>query len=281
MRRYRIRSGACGPRIIYILIMAKNKSLLNNWIVRNLLLGIIFVLLVVAAASIFLSIRTRHGKEITVPDLSGMSVSDAGAIASAADLQVLVTDSIYMKRLPRGAIVSQLPRAGSRVKPGRKISLTVNSQVPKKVTMPNLIHVSLRQAKAELSAKGLALGRLNYVSDIATNNVLRQQYRGRDIEPGVQLYSGSVIDLMLGLNGSDAMTYVPNLHGYKYLSAIDAIQDNSLNVSAVIFDKEVRSYADSMAATVYSQRPAATGNPVVMGSSVTIYLKLNADEPKQ
>ena len=261
--------------------MKKKQSIPGNWIVRNLLLGVVFVLLVVAAASIFLAIRTRHGKEVAVPDLSGMSVADAGRIASASELTVLVTDSIFMKRIPRGAVVSQLPRAGSKVKPGRKISLTINSQVPKKVTMPDLIHVSLRQAKAELTSKGLALGRLNYVSDIATNNVLRQQYKGHDIDPGTQLYSGSAIDLVLGLNGSDAMTYIPNLRGYKYLSAKDAIHDNSLNISAVVFDKDVRTYADSMAATVYSQRPAATGNPVVMGSSVTIYLKLNADEPRQ
>lgn len=260
--------------------MKKNKSILGNWVVRNLVLGILFVLLLVAAVSIFLSIRTRHGKEVTVPDLSGLSVSDAGRTASAATLRVTVADSVYMKRVARGAVVSQLPRAGAKVKPGRKIALTVNSQVPKKVTMPNLIHVSLRQAKAELSAKGLVLGRLKYVSDIATNNVLQQQYRGSDIEPGKQLYSGSVIDLVLGLNGTDAMTYVPNLTGYKYLSAIDAIQDNSLNVSAVVFDKSVRTYADSLAATVYSQRPVATGSPVVMGTSVTVYLKLNADEPK-
>lgn len=261
--------------------MKKKQSILSNWVVKNLLLGVLFVLVVVSAVSIFLSVRTRHGKEIIVPDLSGMSQYDARHTASAAGLTTLISDSVYMKRMPRGAVVSQLPRAGAKVKPGRKIALTVNSQVPKKVSMPNLIHVSLRQAKAELTSKGLVLGKLVYVSDIATNNVLRQRYRGSDIEPGTQLYSGSVIDLTLGLNGSDAMTYVPNLTGYKYRSAVDAIQDNSLNVSAVIFDREIRTYADSLAATVYSQRPAATGNPVVMGTSVTVYLKLNADEPKQ
>lgn len=261
--------------------MKKKESILGNWIVKNLLLGVLFVLLLVAAASIFLSIRTRHGKEVTVPDLSGLSVRDASRTASAIDLSIIVTDSVFMKRIPRGAVVSQLPRAGSKVKPGRKISLTINSQVPKKVSMPDLVHVSLRQAKAELVSKGLVLGKLNYVSDIATNNVLRQQYRGHDIETGEQIYTGSVIDLVLGLNGADAMTYIPNLTGYKYMSAVDALQDNSLNISAVVFDKGVRTYADSIAATVYSQRPAATGSPVVMGTSVTVYLKLNADEPKQ
>ena len=255
--------------------MKEKKTILGNWIVRNLLLGVLFVALIVTAAGIFLSLRTLHGKEVTVPDMSGLSVRDAGSVVSAAGLKLVVTDSVYMKRVARGAVVSQIPRAGSMVKPGRTISLTINSQVPKKVAMPDLIHVSLRQAKAELSSRGLVLGRLNYVSDIATNNVLRQRYRGRDIDPGQQIYSGSAIDLVLGLNGSDAMTYIPDLHGLKYLSAVDAIHDNSLNVSAMVFDKNIRSYSDSLAATVYEQRPSGVGNPVIMGTGVTIYLRLD------
>ena len=45
-------------------------------------------------------------------------------------------------------------------------------------------------------------------------------------------------------------------------------------------DKTVRTYADSLAATVYSQRPEATGNPVVMGTPVTLYLRVDADKPQ-
>ena len=254
--------------------MAEKKSSLN-WIVKNLVLGALFVVVVVAAASIFLAVRTRHGKEITVPDLTSQTVQDALSTAGAAGLRVQVVDSVYMKRMPRGAVVSQLPKAGAKVKPGRKISLTINSTVPKKVSMPNLVHVSLRQAKAELAAKGLVLGRLTYVSDIATNNVLEQQYRGRSVAPGRQLYTGSVIDLVLGLNGADAMTYVPNLHGYKYLRAVDALHDNSLNVSGLFFDKSVHTYNDSLNAVVYSQRPSATGYPTVMGTGVTLYLSVD------
>ena len=256
----------------------KKKTLTGNWIVRNLLMGALFVILLIGATSIFLALRTRHGKEITVPDMSGLSSADANRTARAAGLKTVVVDSVYMKRVARGAVVSQVPKAGSLVKPGRKISLTVNSMVPKKVAMPNLVHVSLRQAKAELSSKGLVLGRLDYVADIATNNVLRQKYRGSDIAPGKEIFTGSTIDLVLGLNGSDAMTYVPNLKGYRYLNAVSALQDNSLNVSSLVFDKTVRTYSDSLAATVYSQRPAATGVPTVLGTGVTLYLSLDANK---
>ena len=254
----------------------KKQDFKGKWIVRNLVLGILFVALIVGAVSVFLAIRTRHGREITVPDLAGLSQQDAARTAHAAGLKVIVADSVYLRRVDRGSVVSQLPKAGSSVKPGRKISLTVNSLVPKRVAMPNLVHVSLRQAKAELASRGLVLGHLNYISDIATNNVLRQTMRGVDVKPGKEIYSGSVIDLTLGLNGADAMTYIPNLHGYRYLSAVDALHDNSLNVTALVFDKSVRTYSDSLAAIVTSQRPAATGSPTVMGSGVTLYLSLDA-----
>ena len=79
--------------------------------------------------------------------------------------------------------------------------LTINATVPKKVTMPNLVGYSMRQAKAELSSRGLNLGKLIYVDDIATNNVLKQQQRGKDVRPGSSVESGSDIDLVVGLNG--------------------------------------------------------------------------------
>ena len=53
--------------------------------------------------------------------------------------------------MKRGAVFSQNPKPGSEVKKGRKVSLTINSVLPKKVTMPSLVGFSMRQAKAELS----------------------------------------------------------------------------------------------------------------------------------
>ena len=64
-----------------------------------------------------------------------------------------------------------------------------------------------------------------------------------------------------------------------YLRAIDALHDNSLNVSGVFFDKSVRTYSDSLNAVVYSQRPSSTGYPTVMGTGVTIYLSLDGKAP--
>lgn len=257
----------------------KAKAFFSNWIVKNLLAAVAVVAVVVGAAALLLNIVTYHNKEYSVPDLTGMSVKDAEFAAHQEGMRTEVVDSVYVSRLRRGAVYRQNPPAGAKVKKGRRIVLTINAVTPKKVTMPNLIGYSMRQAKAELASRGLTLGKLIYVNDIATNNVLRQIHDNMQIEPGVPIESESVIDLVVGLNDSDHVTYIPDVRGLKTLSAADAIHDNSLNIRKMIYDESVKNYDDTLSATVYRQVPSATMEPCRMGSEVTLYL--TADKVKQ
>ena len=250
----------------------------GNWIVKNLLWAFIFFAALLIAATVFLNVVTHHGQTIEVPDLTSMSVDQARREASRKNLRVEVIDSIFVRRMEKGAVYSQNPKAGTQVKRGRRIMLTINAMNAKKISMPNLVGYSMRQAKAELNSRGLALGKLIYVNDIATNNVLRQFYRNREIRPGRMIETGSEIDLQVGLNPSDNVTYVPNVKGMKYLRAVDAIHDNSLNIGRIVFDKTVKNYTDSLNATVYKQTPAASKSPLLMGSDVTIHLSLDIKE---
>ena len=143
--------------------------------------------------------------------------------------------------------------------------------------MPSLVGYSMRQAKAELARNGLTLGRLIYVRDIATNSVLRQQRGGVDIKPGTVLASGTTINLVLGLNPNDNMTYVPKLVGKQYLPAVDQILESSLNVGKLRFDETVKTYADSVSAVVYQQRPAAS-EKMRMGTEVTLSLTTDPEK---
>ena len=64
----------------------------------------------------------------------------------------------------------------------------------------------------------------------------------------------------------------------KYLRAVDAVHDNSLNIGRIVFDKTVKNYSDSLNATVYQQTPAASKSPLLMGSNVTLHLSLDIKE---
>ncbi len=253
------------------------KKFFHNWIVRNVLLAIVFVLAFVLLANILLALATQHNREIPVPDFTNMSFSEARRAANSAGVKVLLADSVYVRRLPPGVVYLQMPNAGDHVKRGRRIRLTINTTVPQTVTMPSLVGFSMRQAKAELTRNGLVLGRLIYVRDIATNSVLRQQRGGVDIKAGTALAAGTTINLVVGLNPDDNMTYVPKLVGRQYLPATDQILESSLNVGRLQFDETVRTYADSVSAFVYQQRPSPT-EVVRMGSEVTMSLTTDPDK---
>ncbi len=266
----------------------KKKGFFGNWIVRNLLIALVIVVVLIFGSMILLNVATQHGKVLIVPDFSNMTVSEASYAAAQAGMRVEVTDSVFVKRMRKGAVRDQNPAPGSKVKEGRRISLTINAVNAKTVKMPNLAGLSMRQALAELQSRGLTLGKLIYVQDLATNNVLRQLKGNMEIEPGVPVETETVIDLMVGLNpDTDAATYVPDVIGKKYLTAVDAVHKQSLNIRTLNFDSTVKDYDDSLNAVVYRQTPEAVlavedpadtnliRTSVRLGSDVSLYLTLD------
>lgn len=256
----------------------RTESILDNWIVKNLLWALIMVVSIILLVNISLAVATRHGRTVTVPDFTNKTLNEAQREAAAAGVKVEIGDSVFVRRMKKGAVFSQNPKAGAKVKKGRRVLLTTNAVAAKEVSMPSLVGYSMRQAKAELSSKGLMLGRLIYVRDMATNNVLRQLYSNREITPGTPVESGSSIDLVVGLNPEDGTTYAPDVKGLRYLRAVDAVQENSLNIGRLSFDSSVKTYSDSLDAVVYDQRPPAVSVPLQMGANVTLYL--TTDESK-
>ena len=254
------------------------KKLKEYWIPFNLGLAVCLVLALVMGTNALLRCVTQHGRELIVPDFTNMTYEEARVAAADAGVRVVVNDSVYVRQMRKGAVYNQTPKAGASVKYGRRILLTTNTRQPKKIAMPSLVGLSMYMAKAELATKGLNLGRLIYQEDIATNNVLGQRYKGRGIEAGTMILSGSSIDLVVGLNPNDAQGYVPNLIGKKYPRAVETIHDNSYNVGKVKFDSSVKTYADTLNAVVYSQKPGADGAAYTIGREISIELSVDPDK---
>lgn len=245
----------------------------TRWIWMNLLLGVAFVMVLGILTAWALGIITRHGQVVKTPDFANLTVPQAQELASHSHVSVKVIDSVFVRRLAGGVVYRQQPKAGATVKKGRSIFLTINSVVPRKVVMPNLFGYSVTEARSELRNRGLILGRLNYIKDIATNNVLGQSCEGLEVAAGDLVVSGSVIDLTVGVGDQDNQTTVPKLTGMKYINAVDAIQERFLNVGKITFDPDIKTYADSMNAVVYKQDPAGAGRS--LGANVNISLTLD------
>jgi beta-lactam-binding protein with PASTA domain len=245
----------------------------DKWILKNLVAAVVLLVVLLVLASIGLKLITRHGQTVTAPDFTNLTVPEAQKLASESHVGVKVVDSVFVRRLGAGVVYRQQPKAGSTVKKGRSIFLTINSMVPRKVVMPNLYGYSIIEARSELQNRGLNLGKLNYVKDIATNNVLGQTLGGREVKAGDLVVSGSNIDLTVGLGSEETTTTVPRLIGMKYVRAVDALHDRYLNVGRARFDEGIRTYSDSVNAVVYKQD--ALGAAKTLGTSINIYLTLD------
>lgn len=160
-------------------------------------LGIIIVL--VFGIMKWLNYTTNHGEEITVPDLSKLSVEVAEEKLNALDLEYVLLDTTeYQNDYPKFSVVKQDPIAGSKVKEGRKIYIKVNADSYRDIVIPDLIEQTLRQAEPTLKALGLELGTKTYKPYLGKDMVLEMRYKGRKLKAGDKIPKSSKIDLVLG-----------------------------------------------------------------------------------
>ena len=150
---------------------------------------IVFIFLV----KVLLNIYTRHGKEIELADYTNKSIKDI----QDEKVDIIVIDSIFNEDLPPLTIVNQYPEPGMKVKPGRKVYVTVVSNSYEKVPLPDLTDVTLRAATLQLQAYGFQIGRIEQVPSIG-QTVIAIKQNGREIPWGTLLKKGSVVDIVIG-----------------------------------------------------------------------------------
>lgn len=175
----------------------RSKTLLIN-------IGIAFIVLILISLLAFQWLKgsTNHGELVEVPDLSMMSVMEMRETIESANLRYEVLDSAnYNPDYPRFSIIEQNPLAGDKVKEDRKIYITVNPSGYKKVTVPNIVQVTQRNATSMLRAVGLDVQRVTYIDQLGKDMVYYIKFKGKSIKPGDKIPKTSKIELICG-NGS-------------------------------------------------------------------------------
>lgn len=232
--------------------------------------------------SICLWIFTRHNSSRPVPDFKGLSRVEALELADDNSIRVQVIDSVFNQDQRPGTVVEQEPKPGVHVKKHRRIFVVINAMNPEKIGMPNIIGVSVRQAVSILELNGLSVGHLSYVTDIATNNVLKQKFQGKEIKAGKKINKGSHIDLILGKNGNYEKAKIPSVSGLTLRKAERIIAQSSLNTGKVRYDKSVINSADSINAIVIKQKPESSdNNQASLGSYVDLWLSMDIKNGKK
>ena len=165
-------------------------------------LALLVTIILVFVTLSWLKSSTNHGEFVEVPDFSKMSVMEMRKAVEGANLRYEVLDSAnYNPTYPRFSIIEQNPPAGNKVKENRKIYFTVNPSGYKKVTVPNIIQVTRRNAASMLKAVGLDVQRVTYIDELGEDMVYWVKYKGKRIEEGAKLPKTSKVELVCG-NGT-------------------------------------------------------------------------------
>ena len=168
----------------------------------QLALAVVALVVLVILGLQWLKGSTHHGEFVVVPNLAKMSVSEMRSTIEKSNLRYDVLDSAnFNPAYPRFSIIEQNPPAGNKVKENRKIYVTVNPSGYKKVTVPQIIQVTQRNATSMLRAVGLDVERVTYVDELGKDMVYNMKFKGKYISPGDKLPKTSKIELICG-NGT-------------------------------------------------------------------------------
>lgn len=248
----------------------------HNFLLVNIGCIIVLFIIIFVGFNFWLKSYTSHGETVDVPDFKGLDYDAAQILAEKDGLLIAINDTLSVDDVAPGAIVDHFPTAGSKVKRGRTIFLSVNSTTPIMVNMPRVTEVSLRQATQMLENAGLRVGVLEYKPDFANNYVFEQRYEFKKIEPGTKIPKGSAIDLLVGQGGEGVVVAIPSLIGLSWTEISDSLINRGLNVNP-IFSASVTSREDTLRARVQRQAPAyVEGGKMTAGETIDVWFGLES-----
>jgi len=191
----------------------------------------------------------HSNKVVTMPDIRGLSVTGAETELRALGLEVAVGRQRAHPTIPEGMILDQIPSPSSRIRGGRMVRV-VTSSGPPAGAVPRLAGLSLRQAEITLQRENYRLGRVLRVRRVgATEPVVDFQ----NPVPGVELYKGAVVDLVVAEPAAAQLLRMPNLRGVPLYQARQAIADAGFILAPVTFKRT----SDSPPNLILSQEPRA------------------------
>lgn len=239
-------------------------------------LTLLGVLAYVLLFFVFLPSYTNHGESVLVPEVTEGDLEEAIIKLDGMGLRFEVADSLYISSLPPQTVISQDPSGMSKVKPGRRIYLTVNKTIPPMVRIPQIYNVSTYQAKLLLEGVGLEIQRIEYIPDEFKNLVRYAEFRGKRVKEGDTLPKFSELLLFVGKGLGRERIAVPELVGLKYQEAISILHKDGLNIGAVRFDPK----APEERGTVIQQYPRYPSfDSLKLGADMTLII--SGPEPEE
>jgi len=188
-------------------------------LIRFICFSIIFMSLLAAGMGIggFLLLNYMvKGEEVTVPNLYGMTKSEAILVLAEYELMLNPDiEEITNVNAAVGIVIEQRPRPDAKVKKGRKISLGISSG-PEQIYIPDVTKQPEETVLSDLRSAGLNTGNRAavYHPSIPEGVIIAQ-----DPLPGERIIQGKKVDLLVSLGPRVHAFVMPNLIGMDMRTA--------------------------------------------------------------
>ena len=218
---------------------------------------------------------TRHDVSIRVPTVENRPFEEARSLMKERDLRVQRQVGRYNPNVERGIVVDQTPLPNSKVKPGRRVYLTVNAGELPSVRLPDLTGMSVREAKNRLSSLGLVVGTVQEdpIPSPYANTITKQAPT-----PGDSLKEGKTVNLWYSTGLGEEEVEVPNVVGYTIGDARDFLLRSELR--SVVVDTNLTSTearpknvdVDSLEQEIYVRdQGRSPGSSVRAGTEIRLF----------
>ena len=189
-------------------------------------LAMLFVMFLSAAITLRIAL---HGHEVTVPNFSGMTVSEASTAALHTGLDLNIENKFYSTTVPAGRMLAQAPAAGSKVRHGWQVRVT-ESLGPQQVTIPDVAGQPEREASINIHRDSLDLGALAHIDAPGDPDIVLAQTPPPDA--GVDQPR---VSLLLSSTASSASNSIvmPSFEGLNYSAANHAAAALGLRVAFI------------------------------------------------
>lgn len=236
----------------------------------------------VLAASLFivffgfrgcLSLYTHHGEAIILPIFEGKQLEEAKRIAKDRGLKIEVTKGAFDPDRDPGLVVSQQPKAESRVKRNRTVYLTVLSDEAPMVRLPSLVgSYDYEQYTRRLDPLKISYYIAEQVYDPKQeeNSILHffydeQKIEDQDLRKGVKVPQGARLGFVVTVRRTGEVN-VPDLRCRTYSEALFVIGGYNLTIG------EASGVSDNLDEAYIERTEPASGQTVDEGSAIRVFL---------
>jgi len=189
-----------------------------------------FIVMAGISAYLTLTFLAPTESSTVVPDLSGKHVVTALELLSDLSLNTKVRGMEYNSEIPIHHVISQDPKPGFEIKPGRDVRITL-SRGPESVVVPSFKGLTLNQARIVMDENGLAAGNVAHVyqNRSGAGIILAQTPAS-----GKTIHREQPVDLLVSLGRRPEDFMMPDLSGLSIGEAVQRMEKAQLALGNVV-----------------------------------------------